>query len=611
MADGDLPPGFTVDQTAAPAPDLPAGFTLDPPSPSAAVFERGAPPLAGLAGLIAPGVPTPPDKYQQAAIAERDRLLKANVPLPEGYTRRLMSGPLLGWGDEIGAAMTTPLEMARQGTFNPAEGYRYAVARERLANQAAGEKTGLLGDVTEAAGGLATLPGNIFGREAAAALGGGRAGLTGVAGRMAGYGAEAGTLGAIQGAGNAPTIQDIPANALRGGAFAAALGAPFGAFANVAQRSTAAVPSAEELFRLGARDYKARDALPVRYDLQQVGNRLSDLQQANRFKYGRDAPNTVDALRQRADEAFADVTRAQNLNPNAPGQVTVPGAGQTGAPNSWQAVATPRDIASLRREIYEEGAKGTPTDTRAGTIASKMVDRIATRPDPAMLAPGTNMRDAVAAAALDARGRGNFGSAYRDQAVREAINKTTDQAAGQHSGLNFENLLRQNLRQARAKENFGSLNQAEEAQLEGLIRGTVKSNAVRELGNMLGGGGGLGRMAAIGGGSAGGGALASYYYGGDPIAGAAGGLALGLTGRGLRTYGNAQARAGVEAFSDQLRRRSPEYTSRAAAAPTEIGPGLTSPTARGLKQVLTLGGGGSVRDAIASALLYNTTGRRQ
>jgi hypothetical protein len=601
--------GIVYDDEQPATPTAPAAPVIkydEEPSPSAALFERGAPPLAGLSGLIAPGAPTPPDKYEQAAIAERDRLLKAGVPLPEGYTSRLASGPLLGWGDEIMAGATTPLEMIKHGTIDPREGYKYGRARERLSSDAARENTGYTGDALNVVGGLATLPGNIFGRQAAAALGGGGTGVLPAIARMAGYGAEAGTLGAVQGAGSARTVEDTPHDALTGGAAAAALGAPFGAFANVARRSTAAVPTEAELNRLGARDYKARDRLPVSFDLEQVGQRLADVGNATRGKYGRDTPFTVAALRDRAEEAAADVARARALNPNPPNQVA---AGPGGAPNQWQAVATPRDIASLRREIYDEGARGTPTDERAGAIASKLIDRIATRPDPAMLASGVNPRDAATAAMLNQRGRGNFAAGYRSQAVTEAVDKSLEQAAGQHSGLNFENIIRQNLRQAKAKDAFGGFNAAEEAGADRLIAGTAKANQLRELGNMLGGGGGLGRMAAMGGGGAGGGALASYYYGGDPWMGAAGGLALGLTGRGIRTYANRKALADTQAFASVLRQRSPEYQARLAVAPTEIGPGLPGPISRGARNVLMTGNEGSIRDAIARSLL-SLTGER-
>jgi len=60
-----------------------------------------------------------------------------------------------------------------------------------------------------------------------------------------------------------------------------------------------------------------------------------------------------------------------------------------------------------------------------------------------------------------------------------------------------------------------------------------------------------------------------------------------------------------------LRRRSPEYASRVAVAPTEIGPGLPGPISRGAKTALTVGGGGDLRDAIAKGLLYQAIGQRE
>ena len=411
--------GIVYDDEQPATPTAPAAPVIkydEEPSPSAAVFERGAPPLAGIAGLIAPGLPTPPDKYEQAAFAERDRLLKAGVPLPEGYTSRLASGPLLGWGDEIMAAATTPLDMIKHGTIDPREGYKYGRARERLSSDAARENTGYTGDALNVVGGLATLPGNIFGRQAAAALGGGGRGALPAIARMAGYGAEAGTLGAVQGAGSARTVEDIPHDALTGGAFAAALGAPFGAFANVATRSTAAVPTEAELSRLGARDYKARDRLPVSFDLEQVGQRLADVGNATRGKYGRDTPFTVAALRDRAEEAAAGTWLAPApSNPNSsqsgrrrPKRRPWPVAGRR---------HSPRHIASLRREIYEEGrSRNTHQRTSArGSSLPNSSTASPLRPDPAMLASGVNPRDAATAAMLNQRGRGNFAAGYRSR----------------------------------------------------------------------------------------------------------------------------------------------------------------------------------------------------
>ena len=622
MSENGLPEGFEIEQMPAPAPlpadrarvlvgqtpapFVPEGFTPDqpipPPSPSAELFRRNNAP-SGLSGLVAGQAV--PDKYQQAAIAERDRRLTQGAPLDEGYTRRLMSGPLLGWQDEIGAGMATPFEMIKHKTWDPSEGYAYGRARERLTDAAARENTGYTGDAAALVGGLATLPGNFFGRQASIALGGAQAGIKGIMGRILGYGSEGATLGAVGGAGSAETMRDIPKEAGKGAAVGGLVGAAVGPFGDLTPRSAAATPTKAELNTLGAADYAARDALPVSYDLERVGDRLRAERQNTRNTYGRDAPLTSRQLQDLADETASDVAAARAANP-PPNQITP--SFFSGAPNRWDPVATPRDIVSLKKEIYETGARGSATDERAAVGASGAIHDILRNPDPATLARGVDPRDAAAAALLDTRGRGNFASAFRDQTVREVIDKTVAQAAGQHSGLNFENLLRQNLRQARAKDEFGTLSPEEEAHLERLIVGTTKANNMRELGNMLGGGGGLGRMVAMGGGGATG-AIGAYLYGGDPLYGAISGVALGTGGRMIRSYGNAQARRGVESFSEAIRQRSPEYIAREARAPFVYGPGVTSSTARGVRTGVATDP--DIRDAIAKALIYNTTGERQ
>jgi hypothetical protein len=411
----------------------------------------------------------------------------------------------------------------------------------------------------------------------------------------------------VQGAGNAPTVGDIPQAAGKGFVMGGLLGAPFGAAADLTPRSAAVVPTQKELFDLGAKDYNARDTAPVSYDLNHVEGRLRGQQQTTRNDYGRDAPYTSQKLVSLADEARTDINAAQALNPNPPNAVA--GRGQTGAPNSWQPVATPRDIASLRNEIYEAGANGKPTDEKAAVEASRSIHDIMANPDPASLVSGSP-RDAAAVAMLDARGRGNFSAAYRDKAVTDQIENSTFTAGGQHSGLNFENILRQNLNRARKAADFDTLNPDEETALEKLITGTTKANSIREFGNMLGGGGGLGRMVAMGGGGLGTGAIGAWLTGNDPVMGAGAGLALGLTGRALRTYGNAQAQKSAEEFSELIRKRSPEYTAREAAAPFVYGPGLDkSPVASGLSKSLTIGGDGGVRDSVARAIVANSPRR--
>jgi hypothetical protein len=96
------------------------------------------------------------DKYKAAAVAERDALKAQGIDTGAGYTRRLAQGATMGLADEIIAGLTTPLEMVRQGTFDPREGYNYAKARENLLLEDSRNQTGLPGAAVEALGGVAT-----------------------------------------------------------------------------------------------------------------------------------------------------------------------------------------------------------------------------------------------------------------------------------------------------------------------------------------------------------------------------------------------------------------------------------------------------------------------
>lgn len=561
-----------------------------------------------LAGTAAPAGA---DKYQQAAIEERNRLVAAGVPLPEGYTRRAMSGPLLGWGDEAAAAMSTPLEMARRGV-GPVEGYRYAKARETLADQAARERTGLAGDAVEVLGGIALLPGQVFANPLSAVLGGAAKGIRGAAARIAGYGAESGVLGAVSGAGNAETVADIPKEAFKSGVTGAALGAPFGVAANVARRSTARVPTADELDAIGASMYNLRDALPVGYNLQRaVVEPTADMAQMLRNQYGRDVPNTVQSLRNISGEAAGDVAAVAAANAGRnPNAVATRYSGQ---PNSGEAIATPRDINSLRRQIYDEGAgkvfdpasqrwvdSGSNTDRMAATIASKALGQVVARPDPRYLSRNTSMRDALAAAMLDTQGRGNFGAAFRSKAVTDAI----EDASRASGNTPFTDRFKAAVNKAAGSGEFERLSNEEIAALDRVARVAGWGKSISDIGNLMGANSKAGAALAAAGGFG-----AGYGVSQDPqtaLAAAAGTLA---GGRILRSIGDKVARSKAERFAEDLRKRSPEYARRVATSPMEAGPGLASPLS-GLRTALTLGNEGAIRDALARMLVYQSTGQR-
>lgn len=165
-----------------------------------------------------------PDKYQQAAIEERDALKAKGVDTSSGLTRRLVQGATFNLADEALAGAMTPLEMIKRGTFSPREGYNYAKAREDLNLEDARKNTGVAGTVAEIAGGVGTGLG-------AAAAG---AGLTfarnlapnaGLLSRSLASAGDSAAFGALAGGGEGNSIGERFNSALLGGGLGGLLGA--------------------------------------------------------------------------------------------------------------------------------------------------------------------------------------------------------------------------------------------------------------------------------------------------------------------------------------------------------------------------------------------------
>lgn len=159
----------------------------------------------------------PLDRYQAAAADQYKRDVAAGIAPPTGYTQRLLQGASLGWGDELAAGLETPIQMIRRGTFNPAEGYRYAKAYQDVLQRETEKNTeGLGGTAMEMAGGLGT--------GGAGVLGSGTRAVSPVVNYFKNVGV-AGGLGAFGGAGKAETVADIPVDAAIGGGLGLTLGA--------------------------------------------------------------------------------------------------------------------------------------------------------------------------------------------------------------------------------------------------------------------------------------------------------------------------------------------------------------------------------------------------
>jgi hypothetical protein len=158
-----------------------------------------------------------PDKYQQAAIEEDKAVGGADA----GYTRRLTHGATLGADSTIMAGLSTPLEMIKRGTINPAEAYSYAKAREDLIMDKSRANTGLLGTGAEVLGGAVTGAGLAKGGLTAARFLAPEAGLLG---RSAASAVDAGALGGFSGAMEGNGLGERFNNAVKGLAAGTALG---------------------------------------------------------------------------------------------------------------------------------------------------------------------------------------------------------------------------------------------------------------------------------------------------------------------------------------------------------------------------------------------------
>ena len=161
------------------------------------------------------------DRFQQAAIDEQANLKAKGIDPGAGFTRRLAHGATLGADSTILAALETPLEMVKRGTFNPVEGYNFAKAREDQIMSDARKNTGALGTAAEVLGGATSGAGLSSGGLTAARFLAPEAGLLA---RSSASAADAAGLGAFSGAMEGNGLEERGANAVTGGLVGGILG---------------------------------------------------------------------------------------------------------------------------------------------------------------------------------------------------------------------------------------------------------------------------------------------------------------------------------------------------------------------------------------------------
>jgi len=272
-----------------------------------------------------------------------------------------------------------------------------------------------------------------------------------------------------------------------------------------------------------------------------------------------------------AEEAYGSLREAHNLQPIKQSDLDYLAANLTRALNksgprpsvaegihrAIEEIKTPAtsgapdvaDLVAARQNIKSFFQTATPDPNKAGAAkVLPLIDATIER-----LSPGTmkTLRDADK----------NYAASKTAATLDKRIVRAEMRAAGEHSGLNLGNKIRQNAANMLLsnKESRG-LTAAEESALTAVNKGTLPQNAMRFASNMLGGGGGLGTsLLALG---AGGGI--GYGTGHPELAG------LPILGIGLRALSNRSIANQAGNVSAQIRSRSPHAQSVGITAPKKL-----------------------------------------
>lgn len=204
------------------------------------------------------------------------------------------------------------------------------------------------------------------------------------------------------------------------------------------------------------------------------------------------------------------------------------------------------------RRAFGNAAKDftNPTEQLAANRVIEALGKFTTKPDPATVVAGP----AAAAGKLQADARANYAAAKRSERLAGVEERAELRSSGANSGQNLDNTLRQRAADIliRPKEAAGFSNE-ELAALEQVVRGGFKRNALRGVGNLLGGGGGMGAVVsgAVGG-------LVGGAFGG-PALGAAAGAGVPAAGLAAKAAAGRATSKAFKAVDEMTRMRSPLY----------------------------------------------------
>lgn len=211
-------------------------------------------------------------------------------------------------------------------------------------------------------------------------------------------------------------------------------------------------------------------------------------------------------------------------------------------------VAGIQGLIAARRALGRAGKDFTnPTEQYAASKAIDDIDQFILAADPKSVVSGP----AALAAKVQDEATQNYAAAKRSERLTGAGEAAELRASASNSGQNIDNAIRQ-----RAAGIFldpkksAGYSQEELAAIKQVAEGTAGRNALRFVGNLLGGGGGLGAALTGFGGTAGGAAVAG-------LPGALVGAAAPAVGMGARALANRGTRKSLSKADELTRSRSP------------------------------------------------------
>ena len=200
---------------------------------------------------------------------------------------------------------------------------------------------------------------------------------------------------------------------------------------------------------------------------------------------------------------------------------------------------TYEDLQTTRELLGKQAANfANPQEQRAASVAlEKLTAYIDNIPQGDLIAG-----NAAAASAKIARARADYAAAKTAERVAEKVYAAELQAGSAHSGGNLQNALRQQQKKLLTQKGRRGLTEAELAQVEEGVTGSLPANLLRAGGKLLAGGGGMG-------------SVVSGYVGHSALGPF--GAAAPAVGYGIKRVGDVLAQRKADALVQSILQRAP------------------------------------------------------